>query len=100
MPEEKLSADAIQRALAQLNRDAATPWKIDDDKLHKVFVFADFAAAFGFMTAAALAAEKMDHHPDWSNVYKTVRVHLTTHESGGITRRDFDLAARMEALSR
>ncbi len=100
MPEEKLSAQAIQQSLARLNQDVATPWEIADGKLHKIFVFGDFSEAFGFMTRAALAAEKMNHHPEWRNVYKTVRVDLTTHESAGITRLDFDLAGRMEALVR
>ena len=100
MPEQKLSAKAIQDSLAQLNRDAAVPWEIIAEKLHKTFVFKDFVEAFGFMTKAAIAAEKMNHHPEWRNVYKTVSVDLTTHESGGITRLDFDLAVRMETLVR
>ncbi len=103
MPEPCLSADAIRQSLAELNRNTTTPWEIADGEpnqtLHKIFVFKDFVRAFGFMAAVALVAEGMNHHPDWSNVYKTVRVHLTTHESGGITRLDFDLAERMESLS-
>lgn len=98
MPKPKLTAAEIQRALAQLNAQARDPWALADDKLHKAFVFANFIAAFGFMTRAALVAEKMNHHPEWSNVYKTVVVHLTTHESGGITQLDFDLAAKMEQI--
>ncbi len=92
---------AVQAALAQLNttrrRDHA-PWQLVDGKLHKTFVFPDFARAFGFMTQTALAAERMNHHPEWRNVYKTVAVDLTTHESGGLTSLDFDLAQRMEDL--
>ena len=63
------------------------------------FVFRDFNAAFGFMTRAALIAEKMDHHPEWFNVYHTVRVDLVTHYAGGISRRDVELATRMDALA-
>jgi len=101
MPESKLSADAIARALADLNAAAAdAPWQIAAGKLHRTFVFANFVEAFAFMTAAALTAEKMNHHPEWRNVYKTVQVDLTTHESGGLTRLDFDLAAAMNELAR
>ena len=99
MPEPKLRVDEIARALAELNRTADPAWEVAGDALHKVFVFENFIAAFGFMTSAALAAEKMNHHPEWSNVYKTVDITLRTHESGGITQLDFDLAARMEALA-
>jgi 4a-hydroxytetrahydrobiopterin dehydratase len=65
----------------------------------KTFVFADFNAAFGFMTRAALVAEKMDHHPEWSNVYKTVVVTLSTHDAGGVTARDIALAEAMERIA-
>ena len=99
MPELKLSAEAIRQSLAQLNDGSAAPWEIADHKLHKVFLFKNFVAAFGFMSMAALVAEKMNHHPEWCNVYKTVVIDLTTHESGGITQLDFDLAERMEKLS-
>ncbi len=98
MPEEKLSAEAIRQSLERLNKDAVEQWEITSEKLHKTFIFRNFIEAFGFMTRAALVAEKMNHHPEWFNVYKTVRVDLTTHESGGITRLDFDLAGHMEAL--
>ena len=99
MPQEKLSAEAIRESLTRLNGRAAAPWEIADGKLHKTYQFKDFVEAFGFMTKAALAAEKMNHHPEWCNVYKTVSVDLTTHESGGITGLDFALAERMEALA-
>ena len=62
------------------------------------FRFADFSEAWGFMTRVALAAEAMDHHPDWSNSYRTVDVALTTHTAGGVTKLDLDLAARIDAL--
>jgi len=69
------------------------------DAIGKKFVFADFNAAFGFMTRAALIAEKMDHHPEWSNVYKTVDVTLSTHDAGGVTELDTRLAAEMDRLA-
>lgn len=69
------------------------------DAIHKRFVFADFVAAFGFMTRAALVAEKMDHHPEWSNVYRTVDVTLTTHDAKGLTQRDVALAQAMDKLA-
>src|SRR5580692_7449102 len=69
------------------------------DAIAKTFVFADFNAAFGFMTRAALVAEKMDHHPEWSNVYKTVQVTLSTHDAGGVTRLDVALAEAMEQIA-
>ena len=62
------------------------------------FRFADFSEAWGFMSRVALAAEAMDHHPDWSNSYRTVDITLTTHSAGGVTRLDLDLAARIDAL--
>ena len=66
--------------------------------IERHFQFADFAQAFGFMAQAALIAEKQDHHPEWFNVYNRVEVVLTTHESGGVTQRDLDLARRMNAI--
>jgi len=73
-------------------------WKLADGKLHRTFTFLDFVAAWGFMSRVALVAEKMDHHPEWFNVYNTVRVDLSTHDAGGITALDFDLAATMSRL--
>jgi 4a-hydroxytetrahydrobiopterin dehydratase len=67
-----------------------------EDAITRTFVFADFRHAFAFMTAVALAAEKMDHHPDWSNSYKTVVVTLTSHDADGITERDLALAKIMD----
>jgi 4a-hydroxytetrahydrobiopterin dehydratase len=75
-------------------------WSVVDAKLHREYRFADFVAAFGFMTSVALVAESMGHHPEWFNVYQTVRVDLTTHDAGGISALDFELAHRMEALAR
>jgi 4a-hydroxytetrahydrobiopterin dehydratase len=65
----------------------------------KTFVFADFNAAFGFMARVALVAEKMDHHPEWSNVYKTVEVTLSTHDAGGVTALDITLAQAMDRIA-
>ena len=86
----------LERCLATLNSTTASAWLIREDKLFKSFVFGDFIEAMGFMTCCALHAEKMNHHPEWCNVYKTVDVHLTTHSSGGITQLDIDLALQME----
>ncbi|MEM6666043.1 MAG: 4a-hydroxytetrahydrobiopterin dehydratase [Pseudomonadota bacterium] len=76
-------------------------WAMIDGReaIEKTFVFKDFNAAFGWMTRAALVAEKMDHHPEWFNVYKTVTVTLTTHDAGGLTQLDVDLATAMNALA-
>ena len=68
-------------------------WTIADGKLHRRFEFTDFNRAFSFMTSLALVAEGMDHHPDWSNVYNRVVINLETHDAGGITELDFQLAA-------
>ena len=74
-------------------------WIAQTEKLHREFVFRDFCEAFGFMSEIALVAERSDHHPEWFNVYKKVVVDLTTHEAGGITQRDFDLAAKMSEVA-
>ncbi len=82
--------------------DGITPpegWAIVDGALHREFEFADFSEAFGFMARAALAAEKMDHHPNWSNVWNRVVVDLTSHDVGGLTDRDERLARRMNELA-
>jgi 4a-hydroxytetrahydrobiopterin dehydratase len=73
-------------------------WSIENGNLHRVFEFGDFSLAFGFMTRVALAAEKMDHHPDWSNSWNKVTVDLSTHSAGGITRNDFDLAEKIQQI--
>ncbi|KAB2869975.1 MAG: 4a-hydroxytetrahydrobiopterin dehydratase [Bauldia sp.] len=69
------------------------------DAIAKTFTFADFNAAFGFMARVALVAEKMDHHPEWSNVYRTVAVTLTSHDAGGVTGRDIRLAEAMDRIA-
>jgi 4a-hydroxytetrahydrobiopterin dehydratase len=73
-------------------------WEVRDGKLHREFRFASFVEAFGFMTSVALVAESRNHHPDWSNVYDRVVVDLVTHDAGGITERDFELARAASAL--
>ena len=75
-------------------------WSVEQGALHREYRFADFSEAFGFMTRAALAAEKLDHHPDWSNSYSRVVVSLSTHDAGGITELDVTLAREMETLFR
>ncbi|WP_033924122.1 4a-hydroxytetrahydrobiopterin dehydratase [Sphingomonas sp. 35-24ZXX] len=68
------------------------------DGLVRTFKFTDFVAAFGFMTRVAILAEKADHHPEWSNVYNRVEILLTTHDAGGLSQRDIDLATQIDAL--
>ena len=74
-------------------------WSLEGGALCKKFSFATFSEAFGFMARAALAAEKMDHHPEWTNIYNAVSVRLTTHDAGGLTRRDVELARAMDELA-
>ena len=74
-------------------------WSVTGGKLHRAFAFADFVEAWAFMSAVALVAEAMGHHPEWSNAWNRVTVDLTTHDAGGISARDFELAARMETLA-
>jgi 4a-hydroxytetrahydrobiopterin dehydratase len=74
-------------------------WTVIDGKLHREFRFADFAAAMGFLTMAALKIEALDHHPEWANVYNRVSVDLVTHSAGGITMKDFALAAVLDQVA-
>ena len=74
-------------------------WTLLEGKLHKDYKFPDFVLAFGFMSTAAIAIEKMNHHPEWSNVYNRVAVDLTTHDAGGISLRDFELAGLLDRLA-
>ena len=74
-------------------------WRRDGGAIRRDFRFKGFGAAFGFMTRVAMAAEKMNHHPEWSNTYNRVEVRLTTHDKGGLTALDFDLARRMDAVA-
>jgi 4a-hydroxytetrahydrobiopterin dehydratase len=90
--------------LSELERAAALDrlgeWDYDEarDALTRRFLFADFSEAFAFMTRVALLAEKADHHPEWSNVYNRVEILLTTHDAGGLSARDVDMAKAIEAL--
>jgi 4a-hydroxytetrahydrobiopterin dehydratase len=93
---QKLSADARKAALAKLSGWSEVAGR---DAITRKFVFKDFNQAFGFMTRAALAAEKMDHHPEWFNVYKTVEVTLSTHDADGVTDLDVKLAEIMDKLA-
>ena len=88
---QRLSKGEIEKRLAGL-----PDWSCVDGKLHREFRFRNFNEAFGFMARVALHAEVLNHHPEWSNVYGRVRVDLTTHDAGGITARDLELARRME----
>ena len=91
------AAIGVERALADLTGWAAVEGR---DAIAKTYKFKDFNAAFGWMTRVALAAEKADHHPEWSNVYNRVEVLLTTHDAGGVTEKDVALARFMDAAAR
>ena len=95
---EKLTGEALDTALAPL---LAAGWTRTEgrDAIQKTFEFKGFVHAFGFMTSVALVAEKLRHHPEWSNVYNKVDVTLTTHDADGLTELDMKLARRMEALA-
>jgi 4a-hydroxytetrahydrobiopterin dehydratase len=93
-----LSTAEINAALNGVN-NSQQQWRVVDGKLHTTFLFANFSQAFAFMTQSALAAEKLDHHPEWFNVYNKVVVDLVTHDAGGITTLDFALAARMNQVA-
>lgn len=92
----KLSADARRTALAALAGWTDVPGR---DAIRKSFAFADFNAAWGFMTRVALAAEKADHHPEWSNVYNKVEIVLSTHDAGGVSEKDIALAGFIESVA-
>jgi len=95
MPRPLLGAAELAQALAEL-----PGWSLAAGKLHREYRFADFNAAFGFMTRVALEAERLNHHPEWSNVWNRVVVDLVTHDSGGVTASDVALARKMEAFAR
>jgi 4a-hydroxytetrahydrobiopterin dehydratase len=94
---ERLSADARKSALKGLSGWTDVPGR---EAIARTFVFKDFNEAFGFMSRAALVAEKNDHHPEWRNVYKMVEVVLATHDAGGVTALDIELATAMNAIAR
>jgi len=90
---EKLAPANIERKLAGL-----PDWSLNQNKLYRQFRFTNFIEAFGFMSQVALLAEAMNHHPEWSNVYNRVDIHLTTHDAGGISELDFTLAGQISSL--
>jgi 4a-hydroxytetrahydrobiopterin dehydratase len=94
MANPKLDAAEVATRLT-----AISGWTLHGGKLHREYKFADFVDAFGFMASAALVAERLNHHPEWQNVWSTVVVDLTTHDAGGITAKDFELATAMERLA-
>jgi 4a-hydroxytetrahydrobiopterin dehydratase len=91
----KLTDEQIKKELTSL-----TGWSVVNGKLHKDFVFKDFIDAFGFMSRAAIHIEKMNHHPEWFNVYNKIRVDLVTHDSGGISQNDINLARTLNSLAK
>lgn len=94
MARQKLSDTELRSALGTL-----AGWSVEDGKLHREYKFPDFAHAFGFMATSAVLIDKMNHHPEWSNVYNRVTIDLTTHDSGGITQNDVDLARVLENIA-
>jgi 4a-hydroxytetrahydrobiopterin dehydratase len=86
--------EELQAALSAL-----PDWSREGDAIVREFRFDDFVQAFAFMTSVALLAERANHHPEWSNVYSRVRILLTTHDAGGLTRKDFELAAEIDRLA-
>lgn len=95
----KLAQDQVDKALSELNTQLEELWAIKEGQLIKEFKFHDFIEAFGFMTQVALHAEKINHHPDWSNSYNRVVVLLSTHEVDGISDKDFKLANAIESFA-
>ena len=93
MAAERLSEQEIGAELLKLSG-----WSLMNGSLHRVFEFKDFAQAFGFMKRVALEAEKMDHHPDWSNAWNKVTIDLCTHSAGGLTKNDVNLAAKIQQI--
>jgi len=94
MNRDRLSAETILERLRELDG-----WELREGKLHRDYSFKDFTHAFGFMAASATVIEKMDHHPEWFNVYGKVRIDIWTHSSGGVTEVDLKLAGALEALA-
>ena len=93
MSSGKLSKQQVAVGLGKLDG-----WRVVKGNLHRMFEFKDFTQAFGFMKRVALAANKMDHHPDWSNAYNKVTINLSTHSAGGITENDFELANKIQKI--
>lgn len=95
-----MAVEKLTRSQAEAALDGLDGWEFarDGDAMRKVFKFDDFSAAWGFMNRIALIAEKSDHHPEWFNVYNKVDISLTTHDAGGLSQRDVNMAQAIEAL--
>lgn len=91
---KKLTAEEVQKELDTKLK----LWKLESDQLVREYKFKDFIEAFGFMTKVALLAQQANHHPEWSNVYNKVKICLTTHDAGGISDKDIELAAQIDEL--
>lgn len=94
MTTQRLSREELNLSLEKLSG-----WTVKNEKLHREYHFPDFVHAFGFMAASAVLIEKMNHHPEWFNVYGRVIVDLTTHDAGGITKRDVELASMLDGIA-
>lgn len=93
MAKDALSMEEVRKAL-----DDLPAWRLKAGKLSRIFTFGSFVEAFGFMTRVALHAERMNHHPEWSNTYKEVRIDLISHDIGGLSKRDIALAKEIDGL--
>lgn len=89
----KMSSEQIEAELKNLDG-----WELKNEKLHRELKFKNFGQAFGFMTQVAILADRLEHHPEWSNVYSRVTIDLTTHEAAGISQRDFELAQKINEI--
>ena len=94
-----MTTQQAKEALTALQTQSRVEWRMDEVSLHAQWKFKDFAQAMAFMSAVAEVAERMNHHPEWTNVYNRVNVRLTTHDAGGLTQLDFDLAQAMDRLA-
>jgi 4a-hydroxytetrahydrobiopterin dehydratase len=96
---KNMNTQEAQQAFAVLQQQAQAPWQLQESSLHTQWKFKDFVQAMAFMNAVAEVAERMNHHPEWSNVYNRVNVRLITHDAGGLTALDFELAQAMDSLA-
>ena len=94
-----MAAEKLTNSEIEAHLEGVAGWSVEDGKLHKQFQFETFVEAFGFMTSLALIAEKMNHHPEWFNVYNRVTIDLMTHDVGGISDLDFQLAKEADTLA-
>ena len=94
-----MAATKLTDAEISTRLEGLSGWTVENEKMHKEFQFDSFVEAFGFMASVALIAESMNHHPEWFNVYNRVTVDLATHDAGGISVLDFELAKKIDALS-